>query len=202
MTARGQARRAAWLELPGGAQHGDGGSTGAQDARVALIRLDVRDKMRRTILRKPAVSQGPFVPALRFATQTPRYRRHLTRTGHRAGPGGCEALLHLLAGRLLLVPALTEQVRDEVVDLQGILQDPACSNTYHDLRAAKPPPRRPRRPAAPENVERRGARRMLRGSKAARKAHMFGLICRLQGSRNGSPTTVPRRRSRFHSARL
>ena len=103
-------------------------------------------------------------------------------------------------GRLLLVAeenlrmatqvelALTEQVRDEVVDLQEILRDPAQRNTYHDLRAAKPPPRRPRKPAAPENEERRGARRMLRGSKAvSRLMRQAGLAAPRPRRKKGHP---------------
>ena len=45
-------------------------------ARVALIRNDVREKMRRSVLRKPAVSQsGPFVLELRFTSGSRAHRR-------------------------------------------------------------------------------------------------------------------------------
>lgn len=41
--------------------------------------------------------------------------------------------------------ALTEPVRDETLDLQGMLRDPSRRNTYQDLRDLKPPPRQQRK---------------------------------------------------------
>ena len=156
-------------------------------ARVALVRQDVQDKMRRAILRKPAVSQGPFMPGSRVYFWVPSQRARYKPGGTWRGPATVvvkEATKRYFVswrGRLLLLAeenlrlaskdelALTEPVREEIIDLQGVLRDPARSNSYHDLRSLRPPASRPRkrvRVKEPENPERKQARRMLRGSKA------------------------------------
>ena len=156
-------------------------------ARVALIRQDVQDKMRRAILRKPAVSQGPFIPGSQVYFWVPTQRARYRPGGTWRGPATVlvkEATKRYFVswrGRLLLLAeenlrlatkdelAFNEPVREEVVELQGVLRDPSRSNIYQDLRSAKPPPRRPprkRKHQEPENEERKAARKMLRGSKA------------------------------------
>ena len=156
-------------------------------ARVALIRQDVQDKMRRAILRKPAVSQGPFMPGSRVYFWVPSQKARYKPGGTWRGPATVvvkEAIKKYFVswrGRLLLLAeenlrlatkdelALNEPVREEIIDLQGVLRDPSRSNSYQDMRSLQPPPSRPRkrvRVVEPDNVERKQARRMLRGSKA------------------------------------
>lgn len=113
-------------------------------ARVALIRQDVQDKMRRTILRKPATAQGPFVPGCQVYFWVPSQRARYKAGGVWRGPATVlvkEATRrHFISwrGRLLLVAeenlrlatrdelALSEPVREETIDLQG---GPAGSST-------------------------------------------------------------------------
>ena len=157
-------------------------------ARVAFIRQDVKDKMRRTILRKPHTSQGPFLPGTQVYFWTPTLNRARYRPGGQwRGPGTIlvreqqKRYFVSWRGRLLLLaeenlrlatkeePTLTEPVREEMVDLQGVLRDPMRDNSYEDMRGARPPPARPRkrpRPVEPETEERKKARQMLRGSKS------------------------------------
>ena len=181
-------------------------------ARVALVRQDVQDKMRRAILRKPAVSQGPFVPGCQVYFWVPTQRARYKPGGTWRGPATVlvkEATKRYFIswrGRLLLVSeenlrlgtkdelALNEPVREEVVELQGVLRDPMRSNTYQDLRSSKPPPRRPRRrkPAAPDTEERKAARKMLRGSKA---------VSRLLKQGGLHPRVAPRKRKQAEPGR-
>ena len=160
-------------------------------ARVTLIRSDVRDKMRRTLLRKPNTSQGPFVPGVQTYFWVPTLNRARYRPGGQwRGPAivlGREQQKRYLVswrGRLLLLAEenmrlatkeelrLTEPVGEEMVDLQCVLRDPMRSNTYQDMRNAKPPPARPRRkraaPATEEDPARKRARQMLRGSSSSK----------------------------------
>ena len=69
--------------------------------------------------------------------------------------------------------AMSETMRDEVVDLQGILRDPMQSNTFQDLRGERPPPRKGRRRVTfakeDETPDRKKARNMMRGTKSVRK---------------------------------
>jgi len=66
--------------------------------------------------------------------------------------------------------AMSETMKDEVVDLQGILRDPMQANTFQDLRGEKPPPRKVRKRVSfakeDENPDRRKARNMMRGTKS------------------------------------
>ena len=167
-------------------------------ARIALIRQDVREKLRRAILRKPATSQGPFPSGAQVYFWVPGRGRRYSQTKGSIWRGPGTVLTKELQkryfiswrGRLLLVAeenlrlatreelALTEPVREEVLDLQGALRDPERSNVFQDLRDIKPPPRRPRRKrkitegdkaAAPETEERKRARRMMSGTKSVRQ---------------------------------
>ena len=158
-------------------------------ARVALLREDVRDKVRRAILRKPAVSEGPFVPGCRIYFWVPSSQKGRYKPGGLwRGPATVitreQSKRYFISwrGRLLLLAeenmrlatkeelALTEEVRDEMVDLGDVLRDPARSNVYQDLRSKPPPPRKraPRKPRPPEGEDRRRARNTLRGTKAIR----------------------------------
>eukprot|EP00435_Cladocopium_sp_Y103_P016026 s641_g4.t1 len=161
-------------------------------ARVALIRSDIREKMRRTLLRKPHTSQGPFVPGVQVYFWVPTLNRARYRPGGQwRGPATVlvkeqqKRYFVSWRGRLLLLAeenlrlatkeelTLTEPIREEMVDLQGVLRDPMRSNTYEDMRNVRPPPARPRRkraaPAAEEDPERKRARQMLRGSKSTNR---------------------------------
>ncbi len=160
-------------------------------ARIALLRQDVREKMRRTILRKPAVSQGPFSPGTQVYFWTPGVKSRYSRNRGSVWRGPATVLIQekhkryfvSWRGRLLLLAeenlrlatgeelALTEPVRDETLDLQGMLRDPSRSNTYHDLRDMKPPPRpqrKRRKIHVEETEERKSAKRMMQGTKSVR----------------------------------
>ena len=165
-------------------------------ARIALIRQDVREKLRRAILRKPAASQGPFPSGAQVYFWVPGRGRRYSQTKGSIWRGPATVLTkeqqkrYFISwrGRLLLVAeenlrlatrkemALTEPVREEVLDLQGALRDPERSNVFQDLRDIKPPPTRPRRrrkitegdKAVPETEERKRARRMMKGTKSVR----------------------------------
>ena len=183
-------------------------------AKVALVKQDVRDKVRRAVLRKPQTSEGPFLPGTRVYFWVP------STTKGRYRPGGLwrapstiitkeqgKRYFASWRGRLLLLAeenlrlatreelALTEEVRDEMVDLGDVLRDPARSNIYEDLRQKPPPPRQrpPRRkregPAAPEPEVRKRARLMLRGSKAIRG--LMQKYAKMTGM-PGQPAVAPR----------
>lgn len=160
-------------------------------ARIALLRQDVREKMRRAILRKPATSPGPFSPGTQVYFWTPgvKSRYSKTRGSVWRGPGTVlvqeknKRYFVSWRGRLLLLAeenlrlataeelALTEPVRDETLDLQGMLRDPSRSNTYQDLRDLKPPPRQQRKRKKvqfEETEERKRAKKMMKGTKSVR----------------------------------
>ena len=150
-------------------------------ARVALLRRDVREKVRRSVLRKPAVSEaGPFVPGAQVYYWMPsnqkgvRYRQG----GDWRGPATVlvkeknKRYFVSWRGRLLLLAeenlrlatgeelALTEDVRDQMDEVGDALRDGNKPNVYRDLRPKGPPPprRRPiRRRAAPNPAPARAA---------------------------------------------
>ena len=161
-------------------------------ARVALIRNDVREKMRRSVLRKPAVSQsGPFIPGAQIYFWVPssqkgvRYRKG----GMWRGPATVltreknKRYFASWRGRLLLIAeenmrlstkeelALTEAVREDMDSVGDALRDGNIPNLFRDLRPRAPPPRRParkRKPTPPEPEEAKRARLMMQGTKAVR----------------------------------
>ena len=164
-------------------------------ARIALIRQDVRDKLRRAVLRKPAVSQsGPFVPGAQVYFWVPNTQKQTRykKGGEWRGPATIitrEKMKRYFTswrGRLLLLAeenlrlatkeelALTEPVRDEMMQVGDVLRDASQANVYKDLRAP-PPQRRKRRvivregpkPAEPEDE--RKARLMMRGSRTLKR---------------------------------
>ena len=149
-------------------------------AKVALVKQDVREKVRRAILRKPHTSEGPFLPGTRVYFWVPsttkgryRKRRPVARTFNSHHQGTRQRYFISWRGRLLLLAeenlrlatreelALTEEVKDEMVDLGDVLRDPARSNIYEDLRQKPPPPRQrpPRRKReGPAALEQRSER--------------------------------------------
>ena len=159
-------------------------------ARVALLRQDVRDKMKRAILRKPATAQGPFAPGTQIYFWTPGPKSRYSRTRGSIWRGPATVLVQekhkryfvSWRGRLLLLAeenmrlatkeelAMSEPIREEVLDLQGMLRDPMRSNAYEDLREIKPPPKRRKyQKRAPEPEHRKEAKRMMRGTKSVRR---------------------------------
>ena len=158
-------------------------------ARVALIRQDVRDKLRRTLLRKPPTATGPFVSGAQIYFWVPQLKRYNRDSGQWRGPATVlvqeqqKRYFVSWRGRLLLLAeenmrlatpeelALSEPVKEDVLDIQELLRDPTRSNIYQDLRA-KPPPPRPRKkrePRPPEDPQRLRAKNILRGTKAVRR---------------------------------
>ena len=190
-------------------------------AKTALVKQDVRDKVRRAILRKPHTSEGPFLPGTRVFFWVPSSTKGKYRQGGLwRGPATIvtreQSKRYFVSwrGRLLLLAeenlrlatreelALTEDVRDEMVDLGDVLRDPARSNVYEDLRSKPPPPRKraPRRkregPAEPEAPVRKRARMMLRGSKAVRNLMLkYQNLRRQAGEIPALPRAAPRRRA-------
>ena len=159
-------------------------------ARVALIRQDVRDKLRRTLLRKPPkIVPGPFVPGARIYFWVPQFKRYTSGRGQWRGPATVlvpeqqKRYFVSWRGRLLLLAqenmrlatpeelALSEPVKEDVLDIQELLRDPTRSNIYQDLRAKPPPPRprKKRQPRPPEDPQRLRAKNILRGTKAVRR---------------------------------
>lgn len=159
-------------------------------ARVALLRQDVREKMKRAILRKPATAQGPFSPGAQVYFWTPGPRSRYSRVRGSVWRGPATVLVQekhkryfvSWRGRLLLLAeenmrlatkeelAMTEPIREEVLDLQGMLRDPMRSNAYEDLREVKPPPKRRKyQKRAPEPEHRKAAKRMMSGTKSVRR---------------------------------
>ena len=165
-------------------------------ARIALIRQDVKEKVRRSVLRKPAVSQStPFVPGAQVFFWVPsnqkgvRYRKG----GEWRGPATVlvreKTKRYFISwrGRLLLVAeenirlstkeelALNETIREDMDDVGEALRDGGVPNLYRDLRPKGPPPprrpvrhRRPRKEQPPEPGDQRKARLMMRGTKTVR----------------------------------
>ena len=185
-------------------------------AKVALVKQDVRE---RAILRKPHTSEGPFLPGTRVyfwvpSTTKGRYRKGglwrgpstvITKEqGKRYFISWRGRFLFLAEENLRLATreelALTEDVKDEMVDLGDVLRDPARSNIYEDLRQKPPPPRQrpPRRkregPAAPEPEIRKRARLMLRGTKAVRS--LMQKMMQMKGLPNqpAAAARVPKRK--------
>ena len=142
-------------------------------ARIALLRQDVREKIRRAVLRKRLVSEsGPFVPGAQVYYWVPsnqkgvRYRLG----GEWRGPATVlvqekhKRYFISWRGRLLLVAeknlrlgtgeelALNEPVRDQMGEVGDALRDANRANVYRDLRPRGPPPPRPRpaKRAAPD----------------------------------------------------
>ena len=139
-------------------------------ARLALIRNDVREKVRRAVLRKPAVSEsGPFVPGAQVYFWVPNTQKQTRykKGGEWRGPATIitrETMKRYFTswrGKLLLLAeenlrlatkeelALTEPVRDEMNQVGDVLRDASQSNVFKDLRPP-PPPRRTRKRARKE----------------------------------------------------
>lgn len=165
-------------------------------ARIALLRQDVREKLRRSILRKPAAAVTEYVPGSQIYFWTPMRDKARYRTGGEwRGPATVlvkeqsKRYFCSWRGRLLLLAPenmrmatreemmMTEHVKDEVVEAADILRDPVRSNVFQDLRGPPPPRRRivrRRRPAPAEgqpeeNPVRKRAKLMMKGSKSIQK---------------------------------
>ena len=161
-------------------------------ARMALLRRDVREKVRRAVLRKPSTSQGPYMSGSRVYFWVPSNQKGLRykNGGLWRGPATVitkeQGKRYFVSwrGRLLLLAeenlrlatreelALNEEVRDEMVDIGEVLRDPTRSNVYEDMRNKKPPPPRKRvrkiGPKVPEDPARKRARLMMRGTRSIR----------------------------------
>ncbi|CAL1157114.1 unnamed protein product [Cladocopium goreaui] len=158
-------------------------------ARLALIRMDVQEKMRRAILRKPAhENEGPFVPGTQIYFWTPkRLTKRYARGGQWRGPATIlvreakERYFVSWRGRALLLAApnirlatreelaLNEPAKEDADSLGELLRDPMREKVYKDQTRLAPPKRVKRRPPTEENPERKRARMMLRGIKSIRE---------------------------------
>lgn len=160
-------------------------------ARMALIRRDIREKVRRAVLRKPATSEGPYMSGARVYFWVPSNQKGLRYKAGGLWRGPATVITREQGkryfvswrGRLLLLAeenlrlatreemALNEEVRDEMIDVGEVLRDPSRSNVYQDLRHKPPPPRKRVRkegPRAPEDPLRKRARLMMRGTRSIR----------------------------------
>lgn len=160
-------------------------------ARMALIRRDIREKVRRAVLRKPATSEGPYMSGTRVYFWVPSNQKGLRYKAGGLWRGPATVITREQGkryfvswrGRLLLLAeenlrlatreemALNEEVRDEMIDVGEVLRDPSRSNVYQDLRQKPPPPRKRVRkegPKLPEDPTRKRAKLMMRGTRSIR----------------------------------
>eukprot|EP00435_Cladocopium_sp_Y103_P057834 s201_g20.t1 len=155
-------------------------------ARLALIRMDVQEKMKRAILRKPATeNEGPFLPGTQIYFWTPKkLSKRYTRGGQWRGPATIlvreakERYFVSWRGRALLLAApnirlatreelaLNEPAKEDADNLGELLRDPLREKTYKDQSRLAPPPRTRKRAATQDTPERKRARMMLRGTKS------------------------------------
>ena len=158
-------------------------------ARLALIRMDVQDKMRRAILRKPAhENEGPFMPGTQIYFWVPkRLTKRYSRRGQWRGPATIlvreakERYFVSWRGRALLLAApnirlatreelaLNEPAKEDADSLGELLRDPIREKVYKDQSRLAPPKRVKRRAPVEETPERKRARMMLRGTKSIRE---------------------------------
>ena len=158
-------------------------------ARLALIRMDVQDKMRRAILRKPAhENEGPFMPGTQIYFWVPkRLTKRYSRRGQWRGPATIlvreakERYFVSWRGRALLLAApnirlatreelaLNEPAKEDADSLGELLRDPIREKVYKDQSRLAPPKRVKRRTPVEETPERKRARMMLRGTKSIRE---------------------------------
>ena len=115
-------------------------------ARVALIRQDVRDKLRRTLLRKPPTATGPFMSGAQVYFWAPQLKRYNHDSGQWRGPAtvlvqeqrkryfvSWRGRLLLLAEENMRLATPEELALSDVLDIQELLRDPTGSNIYQDL---------------------------------------------------------------------
>ena len=159
-------------------------------ARLALIRMDVQEKVKRAVLRKPpGAYDGPYMPGAQIYFWNPkRVTKRYQRGGLWRGPA--TALVResnrryfcSWRGRALLLAqentrlatkeelALNEPAKEDAEEIGHLLRDPLRDNEYRDQTHFKAPPRAPTRKQSSlaEDPERKRARMMLRGTKAIR----------------------------------
>ena len=158
-------------------------------ARLALIRMDVKEKVRRAILRKPTPTvEGPFLPGTQVYFWNPkRTSRRYVRGGVWRGPATIltresqERYFASWRGRALLLAApnirlatkeelaLNEPAKADAEGLGEILRDPLRENSYKDQSRIGPPPKPRKRKPFEDTPERKRARMMLKGSKSIRQ---------------------------------
>lgn len=157
--------------------------------RIALIRLDVQNKLKRAILRKPpGAYDGVYVPGTQIYFWNPkRAHRRYERGGAWRGPAtilcreGQRRYFASWRGRALLLAqenirlatkeemALNEPAKMDAEEVGHLLRDPLRENQYRDQSHMARPPQKKRRAAVPEDdPDRKKARLMMRGTKAIR----------------------------------
>ena len=155
-------------------------------ARLALIRMDVQEKVKRAILRKPGgASDGPFLPGTQVYFWSPkrvskRYVRGgvwrgpatiLVREGHRRYFASWRGRALLLAQENLRLAtkeemALNEPAKADAEEIGHLLRDPLRENAYRDQTHFKPPASRRQPSRKDDDPERKRARMMLKGTKS------------------------------------
>ena len=155
-------------------------------ARLALIRMDVQEKVKRAILRKPGgANDGPYLPGTQVYFWSPkrvskRYVRGgvwrgpatiLVREGHRRYFASWRGRALLLAQENLRLAtkeemALNEPAKADAEEIGHLLRDPLRDNAYRDQTHLKPPPARKQASRRDDDPERKRARMMLKGTKS------------------------------------
>ena len=159
-------------------------------ARLALLRTDVQDKLRRAIFRRPKKSTEPFIPGTQIYYWIPRKGQRRYASGLWRGPatvlvregqtrylvswrGRClllaEENMRLATGEeeLALQSPMPEQ---DLKELARILKDPEGNKGFEDdSNAAAPPKPPPPRMSASRQLLRAQGQAMMRGLRSAKR---------------------------------
>ena len=160
-------------------------------ARTALLRSDVQEKLRRSMLRRPAKSVGPYVPGSQIYFWVPRKAQRRYASGTWRGPAtvlvreGQKRYFVSWRGRCLLLAeenmrlatgeelALQSPVpHQDLKDLARVLKDPEGNRGYEDSSSAAAPPQPvppPPRADKARQFWRAKGQAMLKGLRSAKR---------------------------------
>ena len=158
-------------------------------ARVALLRQDVQDKLRRSMLRKPTRGKGPFVPGSQIYYWVPRKAQRRYVPGIWRGPATVlvreshKRYFVSWRGRCLLLSeenmrwatgeelALQSPVpHQDLQDLSRRLKDPEGHRGFEDGSQAAAPPEQPKpHLTAARQVWRDRGKAMMKGLRSAKR---------------------------------
>ena len=154
-------------------------------ARMALLRSDVQEKLRRAVLRKPHKSQQEFVPGCRIYFWSPAKAQKRYVPGTWRGPATvlCKEATNRFfvswRGRCLLLArenmrlatgeelALQEPAATDLRELSRVLRDPEGDRTFKDASLEKPPPK-PKMTLGRLQLQVRG-QEMMKGLRSAKR---------------------------------
>ena len=154
-------------------------------ARMAMLRTDVQERLRRAVLRKPHRSHAEFVPGCKVYYCLPNKAGRRYVPGHWRGPAtvlckeGHNRFFVSWRGRCLLLArenmrlasgeelALSEPATEDLRELSRALHDPEGRRGFEDASLHQPPPQ-PRLTAGRLELRARG-QNMLRGLRTAKQ---------------------------------